>query len=147
MKEKGLERSDFLDEGGRHTTVKVFLTGATQLLTKEEMNGMLGELMPQHWQDQNIQQLVNDFYQKYTDPNQRLLKYQEQLFAQSRRLGESTQKEPSPLCKGALQQSIAVKGTNVSRNQVQQMLKNWKRQGLITQTDTGRFRKVQSDVS
>ena len=48
---------------------------------------------------------------------------------------------------GALQQSIAVKGTNVSRNQVQQMLKNWKRQGLITQTDTGRFRKVQSDVS
>ena len=109
MKEKGLERSDFLDEGGRHTTVKVFLTGATQLLTKEEMNGMLGELMPQHWQDQNIQQLVNDFYQKYTDPNQRLLKYQEQLFAQSRRLRESTQKalgeaastsveEPSPLC-------------------------------------------------
>ena len=86
MKEKGLEESDFLDEGGRHTTVKVFLTGATQLLTKQEMNGMLSELMPDHWQDQNIQQLVSDFYQNYTNPNQRLLKYQEQLFAQSRRL-------------------------------------------------------------
>ena len=86
MKEKGLEESDFLDEGGRHTTVKVFLTGATQLLTKQEMNGVLSELMPEHWQDQNIQQLVSDFYKNYTNPNQRLLKYQEQLFAQSRRL-------------------------------------------------------------
>ena len=85
MREKGLEASDFLDEGGRHTTVKVFLTGATQLLTKEEMNGVLGELMPDHWQDQNIQQLVSDFYQKYTDPTQRLLRWQEELFAKSRR--------------------------------------------------------------
>ena len=90
MKEKGLMESDFLDEGGRHTTVKVFLTGATQLLTKPEMNGVLSELMPDHWQDQNIQQLVNDFYQNYTNPNQRLLKYQEQLFAQSRRLKNYT---------------------------------------------------------
>ena len=104
MKEKGLVESDFLDEGGRHTTVKVFLTGATQLLTKQEMNGVLSELMPEHWADQNIQQLVNDFYQNYTNPNQRLLKYQEQLFAQSRRLyvtrdcnAALSQREPS-LC-------------------------------------------------
>ena len=27
MKEKGLEKSDFMNEGGRHTTVKVFLSG------------------------------------------------------------------------------------------------------------------------
>ena len=43
----------------------------------------------------------------------------------------------------ALQQSVAAKGTNVTRNQVHQMLKNWKRQGLIVQTETGRYRKVQ----
>ena len=86
MKEKGLEHSDFLDAGGRHTTVKVFLSGATQLLTKAETNGMLAVLMPEHWNDDNIQQLVNDFYAKYTNPNQKLLKFQEQLFAQSLRL-------------------------------------------------------------
>ena len=85
MKEKGLEESDFLDEGGRHTTVKMLLSGATQLLTKQEMNGVLQELMPQHWADQNIQQLVDDFYQNYTNPSQRLLKWQEDLFVQSRR--------------------------------------------------------------
>ncbi|MCR4816644.1 MAG: hypothetical protein K5842_05625 [Bacteroidales bacterium] len=86
MREKGLVESDFLDEGGRHTSVKMFLSGATQLLTKEEANGILAELMPDHWSDQNIQQLVSDFYQNYTNPSQRLLKYQENLFTQSRRL-------------------------------------------------------------
>ena len=48
---------------------------------------------------------------------------------------------------GALQHSISVKGSSVTRNQVQQMLKNWKKQGLIVQTERGRYRKVQSDVS
>ena len=47
----------------------------------------------------------------------------------------------------ALQHTISVKGSSVTRNQVQQMLKNWKRQGLIVQTEKGRYRKVQADVS
>ncbi len=45
---------------------------------------------------------------------------------------------------GAYQHSVAVKGTNVTRNQVQQMLKNWKRQGLIKQTEAGTYHKVES---
>ena len=42
----------------------------------------------------------------------------------------------------ALQQSIAVKGAGVTRNSVKQMLKNWRKQGLIVQTEAGRYRKV-----
>ena len=42
----------------------------------------------------------------------------------------------------ALQQTVAVKGANVSKNAVQQMLKNWKKQGLIVQVERGKFRKV-----
>ena len=95
MREKGLEHSDFLDAGGRHTTVKVFLSGATQLLTKAETNGMLSVLMPDHWNDDNIQQLVTDFYAKYTNPNQKLLKFQEQLFAQSLRLRHFESPQPT----------------------------------------------------
>ena len=94
MKEKGLDKSDFLDAGGRHTAVKIFLSGVTQLLTKAESNGVLKVLMPDHWGDDNIQQLVNDFYQNYTNPNQRLLKYQEELFTQSRRLSVSDSSHP-----------------------------------------------------
>lgn len=85
MKEKGLVESDFVNDGGRHTTVKMLLSGATQLLTKAEVNGVLSELMPDHWDDENIQTLVNDFYAKYNDPTQRLMKYQEELFVKSRR--------------------------------------------------------------
>ena len=43
---------------------------------------------------------------------------------------------------GAFQHSVSVKGANVSRNSVRQMLKNWKKQGLIVQTEAGKYRKV-----
>ena len=43
---------------------------------------------------------------------------------------------------GAFQHSVSVKGANVSRNSVRQMLKNWKKQSLIVQTEAGRYRKV-----
>ena len=41
----------------------------------------------------------------------------------------------------ALQQSIAVKGANVTREVVRQMLKNWKRQGLIAVLPDMRYQK------
>ena len=46
----------------------------------------------------------------------------------------------------ALQQSIAVKGANVTREVVRQMLKNWKRQGLIGVLPDMRYQKVQTTV-
>ena len=46
----------------------------------------------------------------------------------------------------ALQQSIAVKGANVTREVVRQMLKNWKRQGLIGVLPDMRYQKVQPTV-
>ena len=41
----------------------------------------------------------------------------------------------------AMQQSIAAKGVGVTNNSVKQMLKNWKRQGLIVQAEAGRYTK------
>ena len=41
----------------------------------------------------------------------------------------------------ALQQSIALKGPNTSRNAVKQMLKNWRNQGLVTRGEDMRFVK------
>ena len=46
----------------------------------------------------------------------------------------------------ALQQSIAVKGANVTREVVRQMLKNWKRQGLIAVLPDMRYQKVSPTV-
>ena len=42
----------------------------------------------------------------------------------------------------ALQHSIAVKGDNTSRNAVQQMLKNWRKQGLVSFEPNNSFRKT-----
>ena len=44
----------------------------------------------------------------------------------------------------ALQHSIAVKGAHISRNAVQQMLKNWRRQGLVVETPDKKYIKVQN---
>lgn len=46
----------------------------------------------------------------------------------------------------AQQQSVAIKGANVTHEAVKQMLKNWKRQGLINILPDSRYQKVASTV-
>ena len=95
LKAKGLEPCDFVNDGGRHNAVKIFLSGANQLLSKEEANGVLAELMPEHWNDQNIQDCVRDFYDRYYDRNRKLNRDEETIFAQSRRLQETESPQPA----------------------------------------------------
>ncbi len=44
----------------------------------------------------------------------------------------------------AMQHSVAVKGAGVTRNSVKQMLKNWRKQGLVVQIEAGKYRKSQN---
>ena len=88
LKAKGLEKSDFTDIGGRHNAVKIFLSGCNQLLSKEEANGALAELMPEHWADANVQKCLSDFYAKYYNPERKLNKDEEAIFTKSRRMGD-----------------------------------------------------------
>ena len=46
----------------------------------------------------------------------------------------------------ALQQSIAVKGANVTRETARQMLKNWRKQGLVTILKDKHYQKVNISV-
>lgn len=110
IKEKDLEEGDFLEEGGRHIAVKMLLKGATQLLTKPQINGVLARLMPDHWQDDNIQKLVNDFYAKYTDPTRPMYKYQEKLFTESRRLKRKAAEKTAPVAGKQQTKDVAVCG-------------------------------------
>lgn len=87
MRECQLEPEALVVPGGRHDAVKSLLSvGATQLLSQEEFMAVLAERMPAHWQDENIRQLVADFYAKYHDPCQRMTQFQRKVFAQSRRI-------------------------------------------------------------
>ena len=42
----------------------------------------------------------------------------------------------------AMQFSVAMKGASVTHNSVRQMLKNWRNQGLVSQTPEGGYRKM-----
>ena len=86
MKKEGVTIADLTQEGGRHNAVKMLLSHATQLLKEAEFLGVLRELMPGNWQDQNIRQLVKDFYAKYYDESARLTEFQKEVFRKSRSL-------------------------------------------------------------
>ena len=95
MKEEGVTESDLTDEGGRHNSVKMVLSCCNQLLSQGETLGVLKELMPDHWQDENIQTLVNAYYTEYLNTNQRLTMFQKRVFRESRRISsqESSSQE------------------------------------------------------
>ena len=42
----------------------------------------------------------------------------------------------------AMQHSVAVKGAGVTRNTITQILKNWRKQGLVVPSDIGKYRKI-----
>ena len=84
MKEAGLTPDVLIVEGHRHEALKSILSvGATQLLTKQELLGVLQVRMAKNWQDKNIQQLVNDFYLKYSDPSQKMSQFQRKVLAKA----------------------------------------------------------------
>lgn len=97
MKEEGVVDADFVNEGGRHNSVKLVLSHCNQLLTQEETLGVLKELMPNNWQDENIQTLVGDFYSKYLDRNKPLSLVQKRIFKESKRRFRAEQEENSNL--------------------------------------------------
>ena len=84
MKEAELTPDVLIVEGHRHEALKSILSvGATQLLKKSELMGVLQVRMAQNWQDKNIQQLVDDFYSKYYDHNQKMSQFQRKVLAKS----------------------------------------------------------------
>ena len=96
MKEEEVTEADLVNEGGRHNSVKNVLGLCNQLLTRDETLGMLRELMPDNWEDKNIQDLVEVFYTEYLNPNQRLNQVQKRIFKESKRIGECAQQGQNP---------------------------------------------------
>ena len=99
MKEEGVTEADLVNQGGRHNSLKMILSSCNQLLTIGEVQGLLKELMPNNWQDENIQNLLHDFYTAYYNPSQRLTQFQKRVFRDSRKLqNEPSAAEPELTC-------------------------------------------------
>jgi hypothetical protein len=93
MKENELEADDFQEEGSRHNNVKIMLSVACQMITREEFIGWLSEVMPDgYWQSNDIQRLVCDFYAKYNDPAQKFTQFQMKVLRESRKLARKNVK-------------------------------------------------------
>ena len=88
MKEEDVTEADLVNEGGRHNSVKVVLSHCNQLLSEAETFGVLKELMPEHWNDENIRQLVKAYYSDYYNQNQKLTVFQKRVFKESKRMGD-----------------------------------------------------------
>ena len=96
MKEEDVTEADLVNEGGRHNSVKMILGVVNQLLTESETLGVLKELMPDNWNDDNIRQLVTAYYTDYYNPSQRLSLAQKRIFKESKRIGDDlNNREPS----------------------------------------------------
>ena len=97
LKEAGLTVNDLNEEGGRHNAVKSILSvGITQLMKQEEFLTVMKELAPQYSEEKEYQQLVTDFYAKYTDDSQRMTQFQRRVFAQSRKIGNAASPAKAP---------------------------------------------------
>lgn len=97
LKEVGLTVNDLNEEGGRHNAVKSILSvGITQLMKQEEFLAVMKELAPQYSQEKEYQQLVTDFYAKYTDDSQKMTQFQRRVFAQSRKIGNAASPAKAP---------------------------------------------------
>ena len=88
MKEEDVTEADLVNEGGRHNSVKVVLSHCNQLLSEGETLGVLKELMPNNWNDENIRTLVKAYYSDYYNQNQRLTVFQKRVFKESKRIGD-----------------------------------------------------------
>ena len=88
MKEEDVTEADLVNEGGRHNSVKVILSHCNQLLSEAETLGVLKELMPNNWNDENIRQLVTAYYTDYYNKNQRLSQFQKRVFKESKRMDD-----------------------------------------------------------
>ena len=88
MKEEDVTEADLVNEGGRHNSVKVILSHCNQLLSEAETLGVLKELMPDNWNDENIRQLVKAYYTDYYNEHQKLTLFQKRVFKESKRIGE-----------------------------------------------------------
>ena len=86
MKEEDVTEADLTKEGGRHNSVKMVLGHCNQLLTEGETLGVLKELMPGNWNDQNIRDLVKAYYTDYYNEKQRLTLFQKRVFRESKKL-------------------------------------------------------------
>ena len=86
----GLDLPTLNREGVRHNTLKLLLPTLCQMMTQEELLGVLSLRMPDYSREQDCRALVSDFYAKYVDPSRPMTLKQREVFMRSLKVADDT---------------------------------------------------------
>ena len=90
MEEAGLTKRALQIEGVRHNSLlSIFSVGACRLMPIGQMKAVVKVRMPEYAEEQDCQQLIQDFYQNYTEMNKPLNKRLREIHAEV--YGEETE--------------------------------------------------------
>ena len=109
----GLSLEQLNSEGVRHNTLKLLLPTLCQMMTEQELLGVLAERMPDYSREQDCQTLVRDFYVKYVDAARPMTQKQRDLFLRSLKAVPTTGSE-EPETQSVQQVFITRKGLPLS---------------------------------
>ena len=85
----GLDLPTLNREGVRHNTLKLLLPTLCQMMTQEELLGVLSLRMPDYSREQDCRMLVSDFYAKYVDPSRPMTQKQREVFMRSLKVADN----------------------------------------------------------
>lgn len=95
----GLDLATLNREGVRHNTLKLLLPTLCQMMSQEELLGVLSIKMSDYSKEQDCLTLVSNFYEKYVDQNRPMNQKQQEVFLRSLKAGEQTASPDGPLRK------------------------------------------------
>ncbi len=84
----GLDLQTLNRDGVRHNTLKLLLPTLCQMMTQQELFGVLALKMPDYSREKDCQQLVTNFYEKYVDQNRPMNLKQKEVFLRSLKADE-----------------------------------------------------------
>ena len=96
----GLNLEQLNRDGVRHNTLKLLLPTLCQLMSQEELMGVLAIKMPEYSKEKDCQVLVWNFYDKYVDQNRPMNLKQKEVFLRSLRASEQTVINGEPVRNG-----------------------------------------------
>ncbi len=79
----GLDLATLNRDGVRHNTLKLLLPTLCQMMSQEELFGVLAMKMPEYSTEKDCQMLVTNFYEKYVDQNRPMNLKQKEVFLRS----------------------------------------------------------------
>ena len=89
-------------DGVRHNTLKLLLPTLCQMMSQEELLGVLQQKMPEYSKEKDCQTLVSNFYEKYVDQNRPMNLKQQEVFLRSLKASEAVANDGEPTAKAPI---------------------------------------------